>query len=375
MDEAHLTTNTCLGYAARLKPYPHKGVTGLPERLDSPAVLSRKLKRLVAMVTEAASNNGRVVALTGAGISTAAGIPDFRGPRGIWTLEDERAKQEKKKKREAGKYGRGRGGEGSSAARRGRDEDGASERRNDALLPSTTPKRRRKGTTTATTGDNTMQTPSSSGVPEEEERREAATTSVAAGASFEAARPTPTHRALAALARSGRLAWCATQNVDGLDLRSGFPRDKLAVLHGCVFTERCAACGDEVARDRDVGGVGLQPTGQTCVRCGGQLRDTVLDWDDAIADRDWEPTQRAFDDADLALCLGTSLRITPAADLPLTAKRFVVVNLQPTPHDAQAALVVRARVDDVMRHLLDALGLDLDVDRPEHTLDSGLSSP
>ncbi|MGH0179926.1 UNVERIFIED_CONTAM: hypothetical protein FKN15_002889 [Acipenser sinensis] len=138
-----------------------------------------------------------------------------------------------------------------------------------------------------------------------------------------------THLALLALQRSGSLKYLVSQNVDGLHVRSGFPRDLLSELHGNMFVEECIKCGKQYVRDAVVGTMGLKPTGRLCDvpksrglrACRGKLRDTILDWEDSLPDRDLNRADEACRSADLAVTLGTSLQIKPSGNLPLLTKR------------------------------------------------------
>ncbi|XP_025825070.1 NAD-dependent protein deacetylase SRT1 isoform X3 [Panicum hallii] len=254
-----------LGYAEKLSFREDVGTVGMPEIFDPPELVQNKIEELAVMVQK----SKHLVVFTGAGISTSSGIPDFRGPKGVWTLQ------------RAGK-----------------------------------------------------------GVPN-------------ASLPFHRAVPSLTHMALVELERAGLLKFIISQNVDSLHLRSGFPREKLSELHGNSFKEICPCCKTEYLRDFEIETIGLKDTPRRCSdkNCGARLKDTVLDWEDALPPEEMNSAKEHCRSADLVLCLGTSLQITPACNMPLMSikngGRVAIVNLQATPKDKKASLVIHGLVDKV----------------------------
>lgn len=180
-----------------------------------------------------------LVVFTGAGISTESGLPDFRGPDGIWT-------------------------------------------------------RQAKGLPTK---------------PRD----------------FSSAEPNAGHLAIVDLQKLGKLSFLISQNVDNLHLRSGIRPDLLAELHGNVTKLRCTRCKAQVDKSANI---------DRC-SCGGRLVSSVVNFGQSLPQKELTDSHWHSQNCDLFIVAGSSLVVTPAADMPRVAlesgARLVIINQGETP--------------------------------------------
>jgi len=167
-----------------------------------------------------------------------------------------------------------------------------------------------------------------------------------------AARPSAAHVALAELHRLGRLDCCITQNIDDLHQRAGLPADKVIELHGNATRTRCLECGAAYTRDAVHAWLEASDEVPACPRCGGIVKPTTVLFGEAMPAAELREAERRARAADLCVVLGSSLVVYPAAYMPVHAKHagatLAIVNLEPTPLDAQADLVIRDKAGAVM---------------------------
>jgi len=96
-----------------------------------------------------------------------------------------------------------------------------------------------------------------------------------------------------------------------------------------------------------------------CCRCGGVLKPDIILFEEQLPQRTWQAAQRACRAADLFLVVGSSLEVMPAAGLPMRALEnnaaLILINRTPTYLDIRADVVIREDVAEVMPKITKAV--------------------
>lgn len=160
---------------------------------------------------------------------------------------------------------------------------------------------------------------------------------------FALAEPNEGHLAIVELQRLGKLGFLISQNVDNLHLKSGIDPDLLAELHGNLTKLRCTHCGFVMDNFDDM---------SDCPLCKGQMVSSVVDFGQPLPEKDLDEAHRQAQRCDLFIVIGSSLLVTPAADIPLLASeygaRLVIINDGETPLDHRAHLRFNEQIADVL---------------------------
>jgi NAD-dependent deacetylase len=178
------------------------------------------------------------------------------------------------------------------------------------------------------------------------------------------ASPNPAHIALAELEELGYLKTVITQNIDNLHQRAGSRR--VLELHGHLREATCIRCYKKVPVELAMERTIRRGKVPHC-ECGGVLKPDVILFGEQLPIRVLNQAMEEARNCDLILVAGSSLEVTPAADIPFLAvecgAKAIIVNLQPTPFDSRADVVIHGDVSEVLPRFVKAVSSAKDEDR------------
>jgi NAD-dependent deacetylase len=170
--------------------------------------------------------------------------------------------------------------------------------------------------------------------------------------------PNAAHEAVADLERRGLVRAVITQNIDRLHRAAG-SADVIEV-HGSISHSVCMNCSARFELEAVVAQIERDPdTAPECTRCFTALKPDVVLFGEFLPEAALRRAHDLAAEADLMICIGSSLEVHPVASLPgvtLTAGgRVVVVTQGPTPYDGDATVRLEGDVVDELNALLAAL--------------------
>jgi NAD-dependent deacetylase len=165
--------------------------------------------------------------------------------------------------------------------------------------------------------------------------------------------PNEAHLALAELERRGLVRAVITQNVDRLHRQAG--SEHVIEVHGSIEYSVCLDCGGKQSLEWVLAAEGTPE----CPACVTPLKPDVVLFGELLPEAAMAEAQALAMEADLMVCVGSSLEVYPVAGLPAITcgrgGRLALVTQGPTPYDGDADVKLEGDVVEELRAVLAAL--------------------
>ena len=162
------------------------------------------------------------------------------------------------------------------------------------------------------------------------------------------AKPNEGHHALVKLEKRRKIYRVITQNIDGLHQEAG--QSNVIELHGNTRKIFCRVCKKSYTMDEAYNR--LKKEIPPRCKCGGILKPGTVLFGEPLPQHALDSAILAAHICDLFIVLGSSLVVYPASALPEIAKKkgakLVIINIDPTPLDCIADLVIHKKAAEVL---------------------------
>jgi NAD-dependent deacetylase len=169
--------------------------------------------------------------------------------------------------------------------------------------------------------------------------------------------PNPAHEAIAELERRGLIRGVVTQNVDRLHRKAG-SRNVIEV-HGSIEWSVCPECGGRTSLERVLEVIAEHPGAPECAACIAPLKPDVVLFGEMLPEEAISDAYALAAEADLIVCVGSSLEVFPVASLPGVTRdaggRIALITQGPTPYDGDAELKLGGDVVEELQAVMAAL--------------------
>lgn len=127
-------------------------------------------------------------------------------------------------------------------------------------------------------------------------------------------KPTPSHYFIKILQQKGLLLRHYSQNIDTLERIAEIDDEKLVEAHGTFFSNHCIDCEEEYSLEWMKNEI-FADNVPTCTKCNGIVKPDIVFFGENLPERFYTLPHIDFKQCDLLIILGTSLTVQPFASL------------------------------------------------------------